>query len=405
VKALRILIIAWSLISIVAACGRDGADEPPRQEPSSASLPAAALRVTDQREVTLERGTLLSLSPDGRWLAVIESDSLSLYDTESLSRRAAVTLESVSPALGSFAWSPDSAHLAFSDDVMRLMVESDLWVLDAESGELTDLTDDGIAGSAIDPEPAGAEPLLDAAPAWSSDGSTLLFSRTPMLADGRRRTDLYRISVRGGEAKMVLTVDEQDPLVVWHGLKWVSDQDKILFSIYGQQPDDPQNGIWVAKQNATGARQLIGPDPEMGPPLLIDVAASGDTALIQYVMIAEMQPSQPNVSYFHLLDLESGATVPLKQSANIVGIDFFSPFVAAFSPDGSKILYSYRTYDAGFRLVVRDVDGDLENVLLTTQEPMGFQPDVGLGLNWASDDTIFIATSPSTGLLLQVAGE
>jgi hypothetical protein len=152
---------------------------------------------------------------------------------------------------------------------------------------------------------------------------------------------------------------------------------------------------------------LLGSDPELGPPMLMGVAARGDKALILYYQAAGALGTAPNVSYFYILDLETGAVAPLKQAAG-PEVEFSSPSKARLSPDGSKVLYVYR-YLAGeeieFRLAVRDVEGDAENVLLVSDEPLGFQTELGLGLDWADDDTIYVATSPSSGLLLTLAAE
>lgn len=57
------------------------------------------------------------------------------------------------------------------------------------------------------------------------------------------------------------------------------------------------------------------------------------------------------------------------------------------------------------RLVVRDVESDAENILLTSDIYLGVQAELGMGLNWAQDDTIYVDTSPSGALLVSLGTE
>jgi hypothetical protein len=191
-------------------------------------------------------------------------------------------------------------------------------------------------------------------------------------------------------------------MAVWHGLRWSGDGKQILYTVARPQHDDPDNAIWIAGRDGKGPRRLLGPDPELGPPLLMDVAAQGDKALILYYLAQGALGAGPNVSYFYILDLETGTVAPLKKAAGEEA-EFSGLSKARLSPDGSKVLYVYR-YLAGeepeFRLAVRDVEGGAENVLLASADPLGFQTELGLGLDWAVDDTLYVATSPSSGLLI-----
>jgi hypothetical protein len=43
-------------------------------------------------------------------------------------------------------WSPDSTTIAFSENAFVTFVDGDLWTMDATTGELVNLTDDGFDG-------------------------------------------------------------------------------------------------------------------------------------------------------------------------------------------------------------------------------------------------------------------
>jgi hypothetical protein len=393
------------LILALAACGGGGGGA--KKDPPSASRPAADLRVTDKREIEIEDGRILSLSPNGEWLVVDKGELLCIYQAASLAEQSCALLKDrAHPALGSLTWSPQGTRVAFADDAVRMMVESDLWVLEAETGKLSNLTDDGATGNLLRPEPEGSKPLVDAAPAWSPDGKTLVFVRSARVSGAWDGTALYRISAGGGDPKKLLAVAEEEPLVVWWGTRWSGDGKKILYTVAGRESDAPDNGIWIVEGDGKNPQHILGvTDPDLGSPFLVDVAAKGDKALIWYYMAASRFGAEPNVSYFAILDLKTGEVEPLKRARG-EEIEFSSPSNAILSPDGSKLLYAYRDLIGGeFRLVVRDVDGETENVLLISEEPLGasFQP--GLGLNWAENDTLYVATFGRTHLLLTLASE
>jgi Tol biopolymer transport system component len=268
---------------------------------------------------------------------------------------------------------------------------------------LTNLTDDGVTGNFIK---EGVEPLLDVAPAWSPDGKTLAFVRSARTADGWEGTALYRISASGGRPEKLLSVSDEEPLTVWLGLRWSSDGKKVFYAVAGSESDDPDNGIWMVDKDGKNPQHLLGvTDPEMGPPLLIDVSAQGDKALIWYWQAAAMAVASPiNVSLLELIDLETGVVEPLKQATGDEEIEFFSPRNAIFSPDGSKILYAYSDASDGTRLVVRDLEDETEHVLLTHDVTLGAHFETGLGLDWADDDSIYVSTF-KTGLLLSLGTE
>lgn len=401
---MRVRILLGILLAtvILAACGAD--QGPGRKDPPSASKSAADLRVTEERMIELEGTHILSLSPDGQWLLAAKKEQLCVYRTESLAEQSCAPLQSILLAPQSVTWSPDSTRVAFADDVLKLLVDSDLWVMEAKTGKLTNLTDDGVTGDFFGSLPGGKEALLDIAPTWSPDGKTLIFSRSARVGQEWGGTFLCRISANGGDPESLLSVTSTEQLVVWHAPRWSSDRKEILYTVNHSKPDYPYNGIWKAQRDGTDPQRLTDPDPQMGPPLLMDVSAQGDKALIHYYQIAELHQIEPNVSYFVILDLHTGDMVPLKK-ASTEDVEFFSPWKAVFAPDGSKVLYAYLDDTARFRLAVRDLESETENALLISDDPLALNTELGLGLDWADDDTIYVATSPSSGLLLHLGTE
>ena len=395
------------MLFMLAACGQFAAPASPSPPPTLAptvaptSVPAAALRVAEKRPIALAGAQILSLSPDGRRLAARKDKALCLYDAATLAEQHCAELPNGQFDSRGVAWSPDSTRIALTEDLYRLLVESDLWVMDASSGALTDLTDDGAIGSVLKPKTTGADPQFDAAPAWSPDSKTLIFARTPASRD---RTAIYRVAAGGGEAQLVWTVTTHGPFVLFYGLRWSLDGRHILYTLAHPESDNSRNGVWIVDQDGRNSRQLArATDKLLGYPMLIDVTARGDRALIWYYLASQLYVTKPNVSYYALLDLDTGAIEPLKQAAGDAR-EFFSPQNAIFSPDGSKLLYSYRDADLAARLVVRDLSGGPEQVLLSQPGKAIGASDFGQGLNWSADDTVYAAAGPGSGLLLRLAG-
>jgi hypothetical protein len=81
--------------------------------------------------------------------------------------------------------------------------------------------------------------------------------------------------------------------------------------------------------------------------------------------------------------------------------EFNGPMDAAYSPDGSKILYNYRVDKKTARVVVRDAAGSAENILLTLETPELFA-GYDAGLTWAQNDVLYL---PGSHLLLNVGAK
>jgi Tol biopolymer transport system component len=379
------------LIALLAGCG-SGASIP---APPSASKAVTDLKVTDQRELTVKNARILSLSPDGKWLVALRDKRVCVVAVDTLTDKQCVDTQTGAPDRRSFVWSLDSKRLVFTEDLPRFMLESDIWVLDVESGQLTDLTPDNVTGGFLK-LPEGSVPLLDIMPGWSPDGQTVIFSRSDRDAGS---TILERVSIKGGAAEKVLEAADQGPFALWYSPRWLRNG-KLVYTIVYPKLTEPANGIWLADSDGKNARQLLGPDPQLGVPMLVDVSAKGDRALILYT--AAMQyATNPNVSYLELLELSSGQHEPLKPAGEFVSLSN-----ARFSPDGSKIAYVHRTLDNQASLVIRDVQSGAENAILTQPGILGASTESPMqGLDWVNNDTLYAATGPAGGTLLTLGSK
>lgn len=138
------------------------------------------LDLPDARVHPLNTGgaRIISISPDGKTLVGIDNSD-HLYFFKAGSNEFPVETNAL-PEVGvinpySVSWSPDSSRIAFSLDAWRLMRDSDIFVADVNSGELTNVTPEGHEKEAdtLMNEP---DVDIDMFPVWLDD-DTLLFAR------------------------------------------------------------------------------------------------------------------------------------------------------------------------------------------------------------------------------------
>jgi dipeptidyl aminopeptidase/acylaminoacyl peptidase len=356
----------------------------------STSAAAIDLRATELRQPTFD-GWPLSLSPDGRRLAVARPSKLCLLDAATLAEEHCVDM---APKTGidmeTLAWSPDGRRLAFTEEAPRFLIDSDLWVLDAETGQLTDLTDDGIAGlnSALKP---GA--LLDLAPAWSPDGSKIAFARS--VSGAFDSSALYVIDANGGDPRH-LTGIAAELFAVEAGVRWAPDGKTIYYSVRVHQSAQGFNGVWrVGVDGRNASRLFDARDARQGSPYLAELSARG-TALLLY----------PDAVFgpIDFVPLFAVADLTTLRVSDIVPVDS-TPLgtiaVATFSPDGSLLLLG----DGNGRILVRDAASGDQRVLVEELDLLLIPRDFGGGMDWATNGLVFGTTGTKCGVLLRlVAG-
>jgi hypothetical protein len=178
-----------------------------------------------------------------------------------------------------------------------------------------------------------------------------------------------------------------------------------VYSLSYQNPQDPHNGLWLLGADGGTPRELLKPDPKLGM-LLLQVTPDARTALVWYAAFAGQFAVALNTSTFALVDLASGATRRLNP---VTGAKqrFIGPYSATFSPDGARVFYIYATVaDFDGRLALQATRGGPESLLRYKAGSVVLRGnlDLGLGLSWAGNDTIFVATSPHQGVLFTLRG-
>lgn len=154
----------------------------------------AELRVARSEPVELPGS--VRLSPDGARLLLLSARPCVIRLDGS--GEQCVDRDEVNPDLTNAAWSPDGTKLAFTDDFWRRVLEPDVWVFDVTSGELRNLTDDGVDEYELRGANEGA--VIDLLPSWSPDGESVLFARG--RAEGET-VELMSAPAGGGEVSVL----------------------------------------------------------------------------------------------------------------------------------------------------------------------------------------------------------
>jgi dipeptidyl aminopeptidase/acylaminoacyl peptidase len=374
-------------------------------------LPAAAAAQNATRNEPLPAlfklpHRVADLSPDGKWILTWDIDaSLCVYDAATLKQRVCGDTKSkgIHVNADDLVWSPDSTRIAVAESAFKTVLDGDLWVMDAATGKLTDLTDDGFTG-VFAPFGAGAKAKLqgksvyeDVLPAWSPDGKSIAFSRSSVINAAAAGNELAVVPAAGGPVKTLLKVSLTTQLgVIYLGMAWAPDAQAIAFTYAAPSKTDPLNGVWLFTFDGAAPRQVLKADPDLGRPAILSINATGTTGIVMYTDIAFTLPaSRP---FYWLLNLKTGARTVIAPPANAPKGAFVD--AAVFSPDGTKLLFISKIGNPDESLVIRNLATGADQTIFTA--PHLWFAAIGHGLDWAADGTILVMTDLNTGVLIHV---
>lgn len=267
----------------------------------------------------------VALSPGGTLLAGVVDEQLCIVEIDTAEERCTPMPEGVNSAVmgppdsPGLVWSPDESHLAMTEDILRLLLDSDIWVFDVAANTFENLTDDGVEGGFVfDEDNAGA--LLDYMPAWG-DSDTLYFFRSDYQVNREDSSMLlYRYTLSTASLDLMADVtDEIDWLSVYYRPQVSPDGTQMVLPVFAGDPEAPANGLWLidlvsgeveqlaakadivlAIQAAEGARFLVPVNPQW---------VNGGRAVIVSIRDYGSQANVP--SNFVYVDVATGALTPL----------------------------------------------------------------------------------------------
>ena len=282
----------------------------PVASPATGSSDAATIVGGPVQSFDLEAGRAVSMSPDGHYVAVVEppGKTLCTYTAATMKQVSCADLSVLNAGIRTedIVWSPDSARLAFAENVFRYFSDGDLWVMDAQTGELTDLTDDGYTDDIMFSAPEGVTYFADVAPAWTPDSQFITFSRTTFLGGQSQGNTVAQISATGGEVETFTTVTSEEPGVFYYRGGWSPDGTRFFYNVAHADSDDPDNGIWVYDAVTGESRVLAKTESaDLGPLAFREISADGSRILAWYPM-ALGQFSSGNESFLRFVDPETG---------------------------------------------------------------------------------------------------
>ncbi len=313
---------------------------PPRQP---APLDLDALTVVETRAFDLYSGparTSSYLAPSGeRFAHFNDRQQICIYSV--MDRSASPTCTALPRPFNydpnSPRWSPDGRYLAFIDDQpLQYVRDSDIWLLDTQTGSLTNLTDDGAyLWDWLEPVPEGERAgVVDVAPRFSADSQNVWFVRYETQG-GRLLGTLYSVSVDGDApvARHVLVDDAREDGFV-SVMDLAPDGQTLVFN---------QLRLGVGRDSvnllnlATGeTRRLYELDRDReGAVAALDFAPTGDAILVQNSTV--LYPdilTRDDLTLWRVVTLDGrrqpGPVPPAPNSA-VIG--------AGWSPDGAGLAY------------------------------------------------------------------
>jgi WD40-like Beta Propeller Repeat len=305
------------------------------------------------------------LSPDGSTIFYQQDNTLCFFSIDV----EATQCHDYAETFGGFGrysmpvWSPDSRRVLFTESFFDMFRESDLWQLEATTGEYTNLTDDGIDRMRIgDEDPAT---LIDYLPTFSPSGELYFFRSRPTsgineVLGPRFSLELFKLT-ETLEAVRVSSLRPQLPIFAVSQPAVISpDGKRIAFIVAPPTRDDPTAGIWV-QDLATGKREQVlsltglpetrpgAPSDRDAPMSLTQLAWADLQHLIVYAQsYTDATPMRTNAFY---LELDTSTVTPFENLSSLSTADLYKdtgsenpmaslPITGFVTPDGQHYIYA-----------------------------------------------------------------
>lgn len=271
-------VLAFALIVVLSATTAVGA----RAQGN------AGYEIVDETYVEIEGMRPIGLSPNGQYLAAFDlgEGRLCTLSTPDLSEVACTSIEPLEAGLrvSDVRWSPDSTRLALAENAFIYFKDGDLWVMDAESGDLINIADDHHAGGLFIEEDGTQNVItIDVNPAWTPDGRGITVSRSAMVGGESIGNDIVTLPAEGGEPVSLLEVSLERPGLAFYGMEWSRDGRYLYYSVLDPS-DSPDlvSGVYQYDVETERTELIAGESDDQGAAALVQVGASGRYVLLWY---------------------------------------------------------------------------------------------------------------------------
>jgi Tol biopolymer transport system component len=361
---------------------------------ASETSPEPPYRLLDIRRIELPDVRIVSMSPDGASLAGVRPaigyshGELCSFDIRTLAERACTSIADLGSPLRieDVRWSPDGASLAFTAQAFQRFHDGDLWLMDATTGDVTNLDDDGYDGSLpFGGDSTDARVTVDVAPAFTPDGSALSFSRSTLEGSVPTGNDIATVPLDGGDPVSLGIVSDRLG-ALYFGMAWAADGAYLAYSHHEPDPDDPRNGIWRIKSDGSGRELIAGrTDPELGAPAVAQISPAGDRILAWYPISAMRYSGREALA---VVDIESGSITPVRLEEPDSAVEAIT--LASFSPDGTALLEVTTRTNPDHQVRIHDLATGQVTILLADGLESAGPPQYGMMPTWASNGTVLI---------------
>jgi WD40 repeat protein len=349
-----------------------------------------AWEVVEERNLAIE-GDLVTLSPDGQWIAGLGDDSI-LCVWPVANGDAVCDPDHDQINAQSLTWAPDSSAVAYTQDAAAYLIDSDILAFDVATGTTTNLTDDAYDGRWI---PRGDTPpeaiLVDLFPTWLPDSSGLVFARSDVMRE-ISTNDLMMIDRAGGEPTLLHQTGITDAGSINSPILVLADG-TVLYAIATTDVSDDENGIWRLAPDGE-ATQLMpgGPVDAFPAPALTAANPAGDPPIVSGYSRQRAGSVSATGPLAFELNAATGEIVPL-------GTETLTVTPYRYSPDGASTV-SAHMIDFVWHIIITD--------------PGGGQLDLGTevypspwinarGIDWANNNTLLLTTGREGGWLITIA--
>ena len=285
------------------------------------------------------------MSPDGAQIAALrpavgyQHGELCTFDTSTLAEVACASLQPLDAGLrlDSVTWSPDGAHLALAEEAFTYLRDGDLWLMDASTGGLVNLDDDGYSGKLIFGGDAVQGTItVPASPTFTPDGLAVTYSRSTFRDRMPVGNDIAIAPIAGGPAKHLVQVSDTAPGLAYFGMRWAPDGETLYYSINDVSATSTINGIWAVEADGTDMHQVAGAtDPDLGEPAAMQVSSDGSHILAWYPEAPDCTGRRHTIC--RVIDPSSGSAAPLVLDTDPTLVSRGVVQMATFSPDGRRL--------------------------------------------------------------------